>query len=236
VPTPPVAPVLDVIVPAYNEADRVAGTVSSLRACPSVARVIVVDDASRDGTSEAARAAGAEVIAVAGRRRKGGAMAAGLGVASARFVAFIDADLAGTAALVGELAAPVLAGDADLSIAKFEFAGGLRGFGWVLRLSRWAVRRYCGLRLDNPLCGQRAMPRDVAARLLPFGPGFAVETRMTIVAGRLGLRLVEVPLAMDHRRSGRDLQGILHRAAQFKDVLLETLRWALGLAARGREV
>lgn len=234
-PTDHAAAVLDVIVPAHNEADRVAVTVGALRACPQVSRVIVVDDASDDGTAAAAEGAGAEVVILARREGKGGAMTAGLRAAGAPFVAFIDADLADTAGLVGGLAGPVLTGRAEVSVAKLEFAGGPRGFGWVLRLSRWTVCRYGGLRMDNPLCGQRAMRRDVAARLLPFAPGFAVETRMTIVAGRLGLRVLEVPLAMDHRRAGRDLRGILHRAVQFKDVLLEALRWALGRGGGGRE-
>src|SRR3954451_11515101 len=61
-----------VIVSAYNEADRVTATVEALRTAFPDGRIVVADDASRDGTAEAARAAGAEVVSARRNLGKGG--------------------------------------------------------------------------------------------------------------------------------------------------------------------
>jgi glycosyltransferase involved in cell wall biosynthesis len=218
-----------VIVPALNEGDRIASTVRALWACGYVGQVVVVDDGSRDETASEARAAGASVFQHSRRCGKGAALQSGLGLAERDWVAFIDGDLASSAGCISTLAEPVLLGEFDVAIARMPFPGGLRGFGLVMGLSRWAVRRFGGLELSNPLCGQRVMSKDTALRLLPMGHGYAIETRSAIVFGRLGLTVTEVPLPIEHRRSGRDLRGILHRAAQLRDVAVESLRWALGL-------
>lgn len=218
---------LTAIVPARNEADRIADTVRALGACPVVGQVVVIDDGSRDDTAHVATEAGAAVHSHPRRFGKGAAMQSGIGLASLSWVAFIDGDLAKTAGLVSTLADPVLAGEADVAIAVMSFPGGLRGMGIVMGLSRWAVRRWGGIQLQNPLCGQRVMSAETARRLAPLAPGYAVETRSAILFGRLGLRVAEVPLELEHRRSGRNLRGILHRGAQFRDVLVEVFRWAL---------
>ena len=55
--------------------------------------------------------------------------------------------------------------------------------------------------------------------MLPFAPGFGMETAMTIDALRAGLRLVEVELPLEHRATGRTPAGFLHRARQLRDVM-----------------
>lgn len=220
---------LSVIVPALNEADRIGSTVRALWTCPYVGQVVVVDDGSSDGTAAEARSAGASVFQHARRCGKAAALQSGLGLADRDWVAFIDADLAATAGLIAPLAEPVLAGRCDVTIAQMSFPGGMRGFGLVMGLSRWSVRRYGGLTLSNPLCGQRVMSKATALRLLPMGYGYAIETRSAILFGRLGLRVEEVPLAIEHRRSGRDLRGVLHRGVQLRDVAWESLQWMFGI-------
>ncbi len=64
------------VIPAFNEARSIATVVSGI--CPSVDRVIVVDDGSTDGTAERARAAGADVVVHEGNRGKGHAVRTGL--------------------------------------------------------------------------------------------------------------------------------------------------------------
>lgn len=75
------------LIPAYNEASHVGDVVSRTR--PFVDRVVVIDDGSRDGTSEAAERAGATVVRHALNRGLGAAL--GTGFAAARA---LDADLA----------------------------------------------------------------------------------------------------------------------------------------------
>jgi glycosyltransferase involved in cell wall biosynthesis len=83
---------LTVIIPARNEAHQVARAIESFAGV----RVIVVDDASSDGTASVARAAGAEVMDApalpAGAKGKPNACAAGAAVASSKWILFVDAD------------------------------------------------------------------------------------------------------------------------------------------------
>ena len=67
---------ISIIIPAYNEAKRLPGTLQKVREYLGrseweFAEIVVVDDGSRDGTAEAARAAGARVISNPGNRGKG---------------------------------------------------------------------------------------------------------------------------------------------------------------------
>jgi hypothetical protein len=110
------------------------------------------------------------------------------------------------------------AGEADLAIATFaRRVGG--GFGIAVRASRWAIVRGGGRRMEAPMSGQRAMRPGILPQLLPFAPGFGVETGMTIDALRKGMQIVEIPLDLEHRATGRTLGGFIHRAIQARDAL-----------------
>ena len=116
-----------VVIPARNEADRIAATVTAAAGLPDVGLVVVVDDGSRDSTGTLARRAGAVVIRHARNRGKAAAMQTGanaVGVVDQRerrerprHLLFLDADLAESAAQAGPLAVPVVAGTADMTIA-----------------------------------------------------------------------------------------------------------------------
>ena len=87
------------LIPAHNEADRIAATVAATRAVNAVSRVIVIDDGSSDATAEIARQAGAEVLRLDRNLGKGGAMQAGLELVrnDIEAVVLLDADLGDTA-------------------------------------------------------------------------------------------------------------------------------------------
>jgi dolichyl-phosphate beta-glucosyltransferase len=92
---------LSVVVPAFEEADRIADTVRRLRdglapvAAEGGLEIVVVDDGSRDGTADVALAAGATQVVVQPRNRgKGAAVRVGVLAARGRTIAFTDADLA----------------------------------------------------------------------------------------------------------------------------------------------
>ena len=87
--------------------------------------------------------------------------------------------------------------------------------------------------MDAPLCGQRAVRADVLRGLDPVAR-FGLEVAMTIDAVRAGARLAEVEVPMDHRRTGRSLQGFAHRGRQGADVL-EAL-WPRVTSSRARIV
>lgn len=217
------------LVAARDEADRVGATVKALRTIDGLAEVVVVDDGSRDDTAAAALAAGAAVLHLDRARGKGRAVEGALGRLPAPDVWLLaDGDLAETAAALGDVMAPVLAGDADLAVATFPPAQ-TGGFGLVKRGAGWAIRVLTGLEVREPLSGQRAITAEALEAVRPLARGFGLETAMTIDVARAGLRVVEVAAELSHRATHRDAHGFAHRGRQGWDILTAVLPRALGL-------
>jgi len=208
------------LIPAYNEEDVISDTVKAVASIPGIDEVIVIDDGSQDGTSSKAEDAGARVVRLKRNRGKGAALNAGLAQTNAEIILMVDADLGSSAVHAAKLLSPVLVGDADMSIAVMQPPAGHRGgFGCVMKLSKWAVKKYGGSEVAAPLSGQRAIRRSVIQKLGGFADGFGVETALTIGALRGGFRVVEIPLPLTHRYTGRDWRGFAHRLRQFWDIL-----------------
>jgi glycosyltransferase involved in cell wall biosynthesis len=213
-----------VVVAAHNEADRIGATLDALaRAFPG-AEIVVADDASTDGTSDVALARGAQVVS---RRRPHGkganvtaaaeaALDRDLGARGPIYV-LCDADLGASADELAPLVAAVEEDSCDLAVAGFRNRVG-GGFGFTLGFARWAIERRCGYRASAPLSGQRAMRAAVLRDVLPFAHGYGMETGMTIDAVRAGHRIREVELDLEHRLTGRNLGGFVHRGRQLLDI------------------
>ena len=221
-----------VVIPARNEADRIQATVTAATGLPAVALVVVVDDGSTDDTAAAARQAGAAVVRHARNRGKGAAMETGAEAVRLldqrehrdrpRHLLFLDADLAGTAALAGPLIDPVLAGRADMTIAVFAATVKLGGHGLVVGLSGAGIRRATGWQPAQPLNGQRCLTRAAFEAARPLARGWGAETGLTIDLLRKGWRVTEVEVELAHRATGTGIRAQLHRAHQLTDVA-----WAL---------
>ncbi|SDQ22120.1 glycosyltransferase [Quadrisphaera sp. DSM 44207] len=218
---------LAVVVPAKDEAERIAGTVAAARTVAGADLVVVVDDGSRDGTGRIAEAAGALVVRHARNRGKAAAMQTGADAVAARpggarrALLFVDADLGATAAATAVLAEPVLAGAADMTIAVLppqSAPGGGRGL--VVGLARRGVVRATGWTPTQPLSGMRCLTPQALAAARPLARGWGVETALTIDLLQQGFRVLEVPCPLQHRVTGTDRRAQLHRAAQFRDVAL----------------
>ncbi len=196
------------VVAAKDRADSVGETVAALRGLAGVDEVLVVDDGSTDATSAVAAQAGAWVLRLPENVGKGGAVAAGIATSSETDIyLLVDADVGVTAGAADALLEPVLAGQADLVIGVLPGAGGKGGFGLVRRLAAAGIERACGYVAQAPLSGQRAV-RGELLRGLDLAPRFGLETGFTIDAVRAGARVLEVPVAMDHRHTGRRLAGL----------------------------
>jgi glycosyltransferase involved in cell wall biosynthesis len=221
---PPVA----VVIPAYNEADRIGETVAAARTLPRVDAVVVASDGSTDATVRRARDAGATVWRAARNQGKAAAMLAGAEAVLAldrrdpgdgpRHLLFLDADLGVTAANAWPLIEPVTAGTADMTIAVFATRVKLGGHGLVVRLAGAGIARATGWRPVQPLNGQRCLTRAAFEAARPLARGFGVETALSIDLKRRGLRIAEVEVDMAHRATGTDFGSQLHRARQLADV------------------
>jgi glycosyltransferase involved in cell wall biosynthesis len=216
-----------VIIPAKDEARRIAATVRSARAIPHVDLVLVVDDGSEDDTQHVARDAGAVVVRHSHNRGKAAAMETGAAVVAMRdatgrpprLLLFIDGDLGDTAVNTAPLVTPVREGVADVAIALLPPQPGAGGRGLVVGAARRAVHAMTGWSPTQPLSGMRCLTREAFEAATPLAHGWGVETGMTIDLLRKGYVAVEVPCDLRHRASTNDLRGQLHRAAQYRDVM-----------------
>lgn len=206
------------VVAAHGEEGVIGRTVWALRQIPSLARVVVVDDGSRDGTAREAAAAGADVLRLVHRQGKAAAVAAGVARAEGEILLLADADLGGSARWGEELIRAVAGGWAHMAIAVLPPTGLRGGFGVTVGLARWAVRRLARLDLEAPLSGQRALWREVWHSLRGGVRGFGLEVALDIDAARAGYRIGELPSRLYHRVTRLDPKGLIHRGQQLADV------------------
>ena len=187
----PIRPVTAVI-PAWNEAQTIGAVVYAARDASLVDDVVVVDNASTDGTAVVAATHGARVV-FEGVRGKGEAMRAGVAAAPyAGVVVFLDADLVGLRpGHIDDLVAAVVNGDADMACGLFD---------------RGPVANRLFLHGLPVLTGQRALRRELFDRLDGNDlHGYRVEAALNSLVARYGLV----------RRDGV-LPGLWHRTKEEK--------------------
>jgi len=206
-----------VVLPTYNEAGNIVEVLRQLRRAVPTADILVVDDASPDGTAEIARTVaaelgGVEVLVRAGKLGLGSAYRDGFTEAVLRgyqVVVEMDADLShDPAALPGLLRA--VDDGADLAVGSRYIPGGSIPHWSVRRraLSRWG-NRYARWMLNLPLAdatsGFRAYRGAIVAKLdLPSiqSDGYGFQIEMAYRVARMGCEIVEVPIHFVDRERG----------------------------------
>lgn len=208
------------LVPAHNEGDRIAQTVSAILSIPDIDECIVIDDASSDDTAQKAADCKARVVRLQRNVGKGAALNMGAKYCEdADIVLLLDGDLGTSASQANLLLGPIMEGAADMTIARFPRPTGKAGFGLVKNMARKEIAKLGhGFDAQAPLSGQRALTRACLDAVLPFASGYGVEVGLTIRALRKNYRLLEVETTMSHAATGRDLSGFIHRGKQFVHV------------------
>ena len=217
------------LVAARDEEDRVGDTVRALHAIEALDEVVVVDGGSSDATAREAAAAGARVLGSPAPLGKGDALEAALWrLGPARHYVLADADLGASAVGMGWVLEEVLEGRADMAVAILP-APPSGGFGLVKSAAGRGIRRMSGFAPAAPLSGQRALSAECLRACRPLAPGFGVEVGLTADAVRMGFRVVEVPVQLEHRWTRKDLAGFVHRGRQGLDAARALVPRALAL-------
>jgi dolichol-phosphate mannosyltransferase len=205
------APQLSIVVPTYNERDRLEQLVAAVFAA-AVARnldleVVIVDDNSPDGTGDIADALAGRfrlrVVHRSGKLGLGTAVMDGFKVASAPVVGVMDADFSHPPALVPELYRAFLETEADVVVASRYVPGGSTpDWPWRRRLlSRTACLLARGLSpIRDAASGFFLIRAELARGTVIKAGGFKIC--LELVVRGAARRLVEVPYRFDDRELG----------------------------------
>ncbi len=228
-----------IVIPALNEAPVIGDVVRSLRACQAlqdagITDIVVVDNGSDDETAAAARAAGARVIEEP-RRGYGRACLAGVQAAQeADVIVLLDGDGSDVPADIALVWEPVQAGRADLAMGSR--VRGQAESGALMPQQRVGnavgallLRLLYGVRVSDigPL---RAIRRETLLRMEMSEMTYGWSAEMLAKAGRLGLRIYEVPVNYRRRAGGTSkvagtLKGTIKASGRILRTILRYRRW-----------
>ena len=219
---------LSIVIPAYNEEGSIGPIVERTRHAvraladhhPTLGdhEIIVVDDASTDGTRTEAEDTGA-VRVVAHRKNKGYGAALKTGFLATRgdVIAFLDADGTYPPEYLGPLCDPILDGKADMSIAVRDRGLG-SGMPVLRRIGNAVFARLLSWIAEAPVSdsasGMRAFRRSLLPRLFPLSNGLDFIVGMSTRAFHEGVRMAEVPIPYA-KRQGRSKLSIFREGYRF---------------------
>jgi glycosyltransferase involved in cell wall biosynthesis len=212
---PPPLPRVSAVIPARDECPTLEGVIRPLLAHPLVDEVIVVDDASTDGTAALARSLGVTVISMPDNGGKAAAMSRGVAAARNDVVFFSDADLIGlTEETITRIVTPVVSG-------RYAMFVGIRG-----RRTYWANRL---LHFTPILGGERALVRSLWDQV-PQGykKNFQIEIALNFFAKlnghRMGFTVVHGLSQVIKERKRGLLPGLWQRLSMIADILIVSWR------------
>jgi phosphomannomutase len=227
---------LSVVVPAYEEHDRIASSIDAIRAAlgglDGGVEIVVVDDGSSDGTADAARAASADQVLVHEHNRgKGAAVRTGVRAATGRTIAFTDADLSYAPSQLVALLETVESGwdavvgsRAHADTETMVHPSAIRTVGG--RVINWLTRPVLRGRYRDTQCGIKAFRSDVADLIFDRTriDGFAFDVELFVIVERNDLRLVELPVTVSH--TSRSTVNVTRDGWKLVRDLWRIRRWA----------
>jgi glycosyltransferase involved in cell wall biosynthesis len=200
---------LSVVMPAYNEEATIEPAIAAVLASPWVGELIVVDDASHDGTGELIDALAENdkrirVLHHPVNQGKGAALRTGFGHATLDFVVIQDADLEYDPNEFPKLLAPLLDGNADVVYGS-RFAGGESHrvlYFWHLvgnKLLTLASNMVTNLNLTDMETCYKAFRREIIQGVTISEDRFGFEPEITAKLARQRARFYEVGISYDGR-------------------------------------
>ena len=208
---PGAKPKVAIIIPAYNEAERISRVLRAVTASKQADEIIVVCDGCRDATARvAARFSGVRVLELPVNVGKGGAMAAGVKITNADVLAFVDADLDGLSPEhIDSIIRPLLSNQCEMCIGVFR--GG----------KFWSD---AAQRITPYYSGQRALRRNLFTSIPNIQEArMGVEIALNEYAKRVRARVLRVVLhgvSNCHKEQKLGLaKGIQARRQMFQEMI-----------------
>jgi glycosyltransferase involved in cell wall biosynthesis len=227
-PVPPPPRAVSVVVPAYNEEHGIRPVLTSLLQTLSALQevtyeIIVVDDGSTDGTSEAVRdLPGVSVVRHDSNRGYGAALKTGMRHARYEWICITDADGTYPNERIGDLLA---ATDSAHMVVGARTAPGVQD-SWLRRLPRTFLRRYAEWvtrrKIADMNSGLRVFRKDLAERffhLLPDGFSFTTTITIALIMSHYTVRYLPIGYA---RRVGKSKIDPIGDTLRFLVLILRT--------------
>ncbi len=210
-------PHLSIIVPAFNEEDRLPGSLEKILAFLQAQsyswEILVVENGSQDRTAEVAEAVAQDVdqlrVLREAQRGKGLAVRRGMLEATGEYRFICDADLSMPIEQVNRFLPPQLV-DFDIAIASREAPGAVRYNEpayrhWIGRAFNLTVRMLAIPGFQDTQCGFKCFRGEVAAALFPLQrlDGWTFDVEVLYMALQKGYRVVEIPIPWYHHPGSR---------------------------------
>ena len=222
------------IIPAFNEADAIGKVVDEVLAFDPGLDVLVVDDASHDGTRERARQHGARVLRLPFNLGIGGAVQAGFRYAALKgydVVVRVDGDGQHDPAELGPLMAVVLSGRADICVgSRFAEGEGYRSSATRrigIRVLASTVSLLTRQRVTDTTSGFQVLNRKAILLFAQDYPHDYPEVEAAVMMHKHRLRLLELPVRMRERAAGKSSIRGAHTVYYMAKVMLAILIGAL---------
>jgi dolichyl-phosphate beta-glucosyltransferase len=215
-------PAISVVIPAFNEAVRIANTVTVtiayLEKESPGSELIVVNDGSTDATGEVIRKISALPSTVAVRllenfpnRGKGAAVRTGLLNGAKPIGVFFDADLSTAIDELPKIVEPIARGEVDIAFGSRALDRKLIGNRqpWRReqggRVFNLVVRLATGLPFWDTQCGFKAFRMEACRPIIESAKviGFGFDVELLLLAQRAGLRLREIPVRWNHHEGSK---------------------------------
>lgn len=202
---------ISVVVPAYNEAERIAEVLKALVPVSSIDEIIVVDDGSTDNTTDVVSEFDVKAVRLTKNVGKGAALQKGMSLTSSDIVVFVDADLLNLTGLHIEALVDPLIDDSELMMTVGRLVGD--------KISVNLAQKYFSI-----LNGQRALKRDFIDKLPDLSwTRFGIEIFLSKFADKINAKTKEVILkgvsqVMKEEKSGL-VRGFRYRLNMYKDGL-----------------
>jgi len=231
-------PVYSIVIPAYNEAQRLPATLERVVAYVNTqernAEIIVVNDASRDNTAEIVRGFVAKdsrlcLVENPGNRGKGYSVRSGILSARGQIILFTDADLSSPIEEAPKLFQAIDEG-ADIAIGSRWLRAETQTqrqpfYRQVMgRIFNLLLRLTLGLHFKDTQCGFKAFKRSAAQAVFPLQriERWGFDPEILFLARKFGFRVKEVPVAWGHS-GGTRIHPLKDSARMFQEML--RIRW-----------
>jgi len=226
------------LIPAYNEERNIREVVERTGKTGLFDEIIIVDDGSKDGTAEIAKKLSSgktkvTLILHGKNRGKGEALKTGfeyiLKKTDSDVAVIMDADMQYPPEQAGKVIEPIESGRADFVMGfrdfrKVPFRHRLGNFVW-----KTSFNILFGTRLRDTNCGLMALSRKALESVGTVYGGYIIENAMLASMVRKGLRIEQVPVAVDYHRASGIKRGIRMVSGVLFFIIKEGLKYRFGM-------